>query len=204
MRGYIPTSKEITPKLIVIIVIFFLIPDGLLSSCLKISRWFINVFFGQTKNKKPCGSTRDIFSQPATKSKQTILPNTHFVKSEQLSFMGSVSKLVNHSLFLSTCSTAKKKNTCHVPYLPKKTCQGPKNWRDRDFIFTTENRSLLFTSCFALVLWKSKWLLPIDISEIRTCSTNEMGRLRDLNSSWLVLACQSQEDPRRRHFFAHF
>lgn len=119
MQDYIPTSKEITPKwssLLVIIVNFWKFPDGLLT-----------FFFGQTKNKKPSGSTRDIFSQSAAKSKQTILPKTLFAKSKQLSSMGSVSKLVNHSLFLSTFSTHTRK-TCHVPYstFPKKPAKDPR------------------------------------------------------------------------------
>ena len=92
-----------------------------------LSRWFIQDFFGQTKSKKPSGSTRDIFFQSAAKSKQEILPKTLFAKSKQLSSMGSVSKLVNHSLFLFHIFHAHKKNLPRsLQYLPKKTCQGPK------------------------------------------------------------------------------
>lgn len=151
---------------------------------LKISRWFINVFFWTNKKQETFRVNTWYFFPICCKIQANNPSKNTFCQKQTAEFHGirietRKSFLVSFHIF-----HAHKKNLPRsLQYLPKKTCQGPKNWRDRDFIFTTENRSLLFTSCFALV-FLSKWLLPIDISEIRTCSTNEMGRLRDLNSSW--------------------
>ena len=109
-------------KMIVIIVICLLqlqkkSPAFLRNFERNVFLWIVQMvikdFFGQTKNKKPSGSTRDIFSQSAAKSKQEILPKTLFAKSEQLRLMGSVSKLVQSFLVSFHIFHGKKEK--HLP-----------------------------------------------------------------------------------------
>ncbi len=97
-----------------------------------LSKWYLLINVFRKKQEKVRVNTWYRFSICYKIQEQKFF-KTHFVKSKKLSFMGSVSKLVNHSpymhcFFASAFSTQKKNFPRFLPSHQRKS--GPKNWRD--------------------------------------------------------------------------
>ena len=98
---------------------------------------------------------------------------------------------------------AKKKNTCHVPYLPKKNLPRTQELKGSRLHFYHWKSVPSFHIMFRLGSLKIQ-VAVANRYKWNTYLFHQRNGEAQRSQFILVLACQSQEDPRRRHFFAHF